>query len=202
MIFKVGDTVVYPHHGAALIEAIETRTIKGEPKEYLVLKVAQGDLTVRVPADNAEYVELKSGLVEVMGLTKDLEPCGFFDKHVWWRGIADLLIVNREKGLAYSLDYKTGKSARYADVQQLDLVAEGVMAHFPEITRIKSGLLFVVSNEFVKAYQTADSRGRYMEKVKPDLHRLQSAFENGVWNASPNNLCGWCPVKTCEHNRG
>src|SRR5271163_1243682 len=55
MNFAVGDTVVYPHHGAALIEAIETRTIRGEQKEYLVLKVSQGDLTVRVPADNAEY---------------------------------------------------------------------------------------------------------------------------------------------------
>jgi CarD family transcriptional regulator len=63
MIFKVGDTVVYPHHGAALIEAIETRTIKGEQKEYLVLKVAQGDLTVRVPADYAEYV----GVRDVVG---------------------------------------------------------------------------------------------------------------------------------------
>ena len=63
MIFKVGDTVVYPHHGAALIEAIETRTIKGEAREYLVLKVAQGDLTVRVPADNAEYV----GVRDVVG---------------------------------------------------------------------------------------------------------------------------------------
>ena len=61
--FKVGDTVVYPHHGAALIEAIETRTIKGEQKEYLVLKVAQGDLTVRVPAENAEYV----GVRDVVG---------------------------------------------------------------------------------------------------------------------------------------
>ena len=50
MVFKVGETVVYPHHGAALIEAIETRTIKGEERKYLVLKVAQGDLTVRVPA--------------------------------------------------------------------------------------------------------------------------------------------------------
>ena len=48
MVFKVGETVVYPHHGAALIEAIETRTIKGEEREYLVLKVAQGDLTVQV----------------------------------------------------------------------------------------------------------------------------------------------------------
>jgi CarD family transcriptional regulator len=63
MTFTVGETVVYPHHGAALIEAIETRTIKGEDKLYLVLKVAQGDLTVRVPADNAEYV----GVRDVVG---------------------------------------------------------------------------------------------------------------------------------------
>jgi CarD family transcriptional regulator len=63
MTFTVGETVVYPHHGAALIEAIETRIIKGEEKAYLVLKVAQGDLTVRVPADNAEYV----GVRDVVG---------------------------------------------------------------------------------------------------------------------------------------
>ena len=63
MTFKVGETVVYPHHGAALIEAIETRQIKGVDKTYLVLKVAQGDLTVRVPADNAEIV----GVRDVVG---------------------------------------------------------------------------------------------------------------------------------------
>jgi CarD family transcriptional regulator len=63
MTFTVGETVVYPHHGAALIEAIETRRIRGEDKLYLVLKVAQGDLTVRVPAENAEYV----GVRDVVG---------------------------------------------------------------------------------------------------------------------------------------
>ena len=63
MTFAVGETVVYPHHGAALIEAIETRVIKGEEKIYLVLKVAQGDLTVRVPAENAEIV----GVRDVVG---------------------------------------------------------------------------------------------------------------------------------------
>ncbi|HEV8023890.1 MAG TPA: CarD family transcriptional regulator, partial [Candidatus Nanopelagicales bacterium] len=41
MAFKVGDTVVYPHHGAALIESVEMRKIKGEDREYLVLRVAQ-----------------------------------------------------------------------------------------------------------------------------------------------------------------
>ncbi|MDQ6875474.1 MAG: CarD family transcriptional regulator [Actinomycetota bacterium] len=70
MTFTVGETVVYPHHGAALIEAIETRLVKGEERLYLVLKVAQGDLTVRVPAENAEFVGLrdvvgKEGLDEV-----------------------------------------------------------------------------------------------------------------------------------------
>src|SRR5205814_914220 len=63
MVFSVGETVVYPHHGAALIEAIETRVVRGEEKLYLVLKVAQGDLTVRVPAENAEIV----GVREVVG---------------------------------------------------------------------------------------------------------------------------------------
>src|ERR1700745_2529655 len=59
MSFKVGDTVVYPHHGAARIEAITTRTIKGEDRTYLVLKVDKGDLTVQVPADNAELVGVR-----------------------------------------------------------------------------------------------------------------------------------------------
>ena len=52
MTFTVGETVVYPHHGAALIEEIKTRTIRGEDKIYLKLKVAQGDLTIEVPAEN------------------------------------------------------------------------------------------------------------------------------------------------------
>jgi CarD family transcriptional regulator len=69
MTFTVGETVVYPHHGAALIEAIEIRTIKGEERTYLVLKVAQGDLTVRVPADNAEYVGVRD-VVGADGLEK------------------------------------------------------------------------------------------------------------------------------------
>ena len=63
MVFKVGETVVYPHHGAAVIEAIKTRVIKGEEKIYLVLKVAQGDLTIEVPSANAEIV----GVRDVVG---------------------------------------------------------------------------------------------------------------------------------------
>jgi CarD family transcriptional regulator len=62
MSFDVGDKVVYPHHGAAIIEKRETRNAFGEEREYLILRLAYGDLTLMVPADNTE----EDGLREVI----------------------------------------------------------------------------------------------------------------------------------------
>ena len=59
MPFDVGDKVVYPHHGAAIIEQRETINFMGEPREYFILKVAYGDLTVKVPVATAEDVGLR-----------------------------------------------------------------------------------------------------------------------------------------------
>ena len=67
MGFTVGETVVYPHHGAALIEAIEKRVIKGEEKAYLVLKVAQGDLTAEVADLGREYETLREDFNAAVG---------------------------------------------------------------------------------------------------------------------------------------
>jgi CarD family transcriptional regulator len=69
MVFKVGETVVYPHHGASTIEAITTRTIKGREIEYLILKVQSGGLRIEVPAQNAEYVGVRD-VVSAEGLEK------------------------------------------------------------------------------------------------------------------------------------
>jgi CarD family transcriptional regulator len=69
MTFTVGETVVYPHHGAALIEEISKRVIRGEEKLYLRLKVAQGDLTIEVPAENCDLVRVRD-VVDHEGLEK------------------------------------------------------------------------------------------------------------------------------------
>jgi hypothetical protein len=46
MRFEVGQTVVYPHHGAAQIVEVADRTLRGETKVYLQLKVSQTELTI------------------------------------------------------------------------------------------------------------------------------------------------------------
>ena len=35
--------------------------------------------------------------------------CGFKDDNVWFRGIADLIILDSDNKLAWVIDYKTGK---------------------------------------------------------------------------------------------
>ena len=59
MTFKVGDKVVYPHHGAATIEKKERVEAFGEKRDYLILKLAYGELTLKVPAEKAEDIGLR-----------------------------------------------------------------------------------------------------------------------------------------------
>lgn len=62
-MFNVGDRVVYPMHGAGIIEAIEEREILGRKQKYYIMRLPIGDMKVMVPTDNVEGV----GLREVIG---------------------------------------------------------------------------------------------------------------------------------------
>ena len=59
MSFKPGDRVVYPHHGAAIIEKTEMNEVGGESVEYFVLKTAHDELTLRVPVDKVDDVGMR-----------------------------------------------------------------------------------------------------------------------------------------------
>jgi len=63
-LYKVGDNVVYPHHGAGTIVSREQREVLGETREYLTIKILHNDMTVTVPADNAERVGLRKVIDE------------------------------------------------------------------------------------------------------------------------------------------
>ncbi len=63
MLFNVGDRVVYPMHGAGVIEAIEEKEILGAKKNYYVMKLPLGEMKVLIPIDSISQVGLR-GVIE------------------------------------------------------------------------------------------------------------------------------------------
>jgi len=149
------------------------------------------DMLKRIPGE--KKCELK------LGLTKDLEPCEFFGDNVWWRGAIDLLILDKENKTATIIDYKTGKS-QYADTRQLGLLSIAVFKKFPEIEKIKAGLMFLVSKEIIKEeYNNTRIDEMYTEWDRLIL-RMNTAYDSGVFNPIPNFACkSFCPVQSCAH---
>jgi CarD family transcriptional regulator len=58
-MFNIGDKVVYPMHGAGIIEAIEEKEILGTKKRYYVMTIPVGDMKVMIPLDNVRQVGLR-----------------------------------------------------------------------------------------------------------------------------------------------
>jgi CarD family transcriptional regulator len=61
--YKVGDKVVYPHHGAGKVLKKEKKEMLGNLREYLTIKILHNDMTVMVPTDSAS----RAGLRAVIG---------------------------------------------------------------------------------------------------------------------------------------
>ena len=57
--FEIGDSVVYPHHGAGRVLRKEMKEVLGESREYLTIKILHNDMTVRVPTENAALAGLR-----------------------------------------------------------------------------------------------------------------------------------------------
>ena len=61
--YKVGDKVVYPHHGAGKVLKKEKKEVLGSVREYLTIKILHNDMTVMVPTESAG----RAGLRRVIG---------------------------------------------------------------------------------------------------------------------------------------
>jgi CarD family transcriptional regulator len=59
-MFNLGDKVVYPMHGAGVIETMESREILGEIKNYYVLKMPIGEMKLMIPVDNVNNIGLRN----------------------------------------------------------------------------------------------------------------------------------------------
>jgi CarD family transcriptional regulator len=67
-MYAIGDKIVYPMHGAGIVESIEIRQILGDSRRYYILKVPIGDMKIMIPCDSTDSV----GVREIIG-RKELE---------------------------------------------------------------------------------------------------------------------------------
>lgn len=65
-MFNIGDKVVYPMHGAGVIEAIEEKEILGKKRKYYIMKMPLGEMKVMIPLENVEDI----GLREIISLNE------------------------------------------------------------------------------------------------------------------------------------
>jgi CarD family transcriptional regulator len=59
MKLEVGETLVYPHHGAVTITDITTRAVKGLDKQFMTLNVHTSELTIQLPVENVELIGIR-----------------------------------------------------------------------------------------------------------------------------------------------
>lgn len=62
-MFNIGDRVVYPMHGAGIIEAVEERNVGDEIQRYYIIRIPMGDMKVMIPVDSVEMVGIR-GIID------------------------------------------------------------------------------------------------------------------------------------------
>jgi hypothetical protein len=130
-----------------------------------------------------------------MAIDKTLQPCDWFAKTVWCRGIIDVLLIKGDR--ARAIDWKTGK--RKVDSKQLKLFALLVFIFYPHVNTVKTDFVWLKTNERDSEIFTRAQEAELWQEFLPSLAKFNTAFKLEIFPPRKSGLCnGWCPVTSCE----
>ncbi len=150
-MFNIGDKVVYPLHGAGVIESIEYKEVLGENKEYYVLNLPIGEMKIMLPLDNIENLGLRdivsnkivSKVYSILSDSKsemsknwnrryrdNLEKIKTGDIIKVAEVVRNLMIMDEEKGLS------TGEKKMLKNTKQI-LISELALVNDEDWTKIE-----------------------------------------------------------------
>lgn len=58
-MYKIGDQIAHPLHGAGVISGIETRRINGQNRDYYMMHIPVGDMTVMIPTETCDIIGIR-----------------------------------------------------------------------------------------------------------------------------------------------
>lgn len=132
-----------------------------------------------------------------MAINKQFESTGYFDDDVWFRGQADLIILNSPSAIV--VDYKTGKIKD--NFEQLDLMAATSFCLDKSIEHILALFFWTKGKKLTSKEYTRDDAMRIWATFMNKAKRLEQAVINTEFPAKPNFLCkNYCGVKSCPYN--
>lgn len=150
-MFNIGDKVVYPMHGAGVIEAIEEQEVLGETRKYYIMRIPIGDMKVMIPTNNVKEIGLRQvidedGVQKVLTILHDrnstmsqnwnhryrnnLEKIKSGNVYEVAEVVKNLILREQEKGLS------TGERKMLENARQI-LISELVLARGTEEEKIE-----------------------------------------------------------------
>ena len=159
--FGVGDKVVYPHHGAAVIARKEKLAFQGQRTDYFVLEVATDQLTLKVPVHKA----LEQGVRSVISQT------------VARKVLATFKLPPEEAGANWSRWYKlltekinSGDIFQVAEVVRDLTFAQQTKGISPALKRMLSKARLILASELRFALDVSEEEAmRRLDKSLPKV---------------------------------
>lgn len=158
---------------------------------------------IELPPELAQHKDYLDGLKGSSGaihterkiaLSRDMQPCAFFAKNVWYRGVIDLSIIDDNQALL--IDYKTGKP--HSKFEQLQLFAIYTFIENPAVDTVTVRYYWTQSKRSTEQIYQREQMGDMWKPFLPNLRQFAEAHKTDTWQPRPSGLCGWCPVKDCE----
>lgn len=131
-----------------------------------------------------------------LAINADFSPTTYFAKDVWYRSVADVIVLQGPVALA--VDWKTGKILE--DAVQLALMACCIFAHYPEVQKIRTEFIWLKEDATSRADFSRQDMISVWRGLWPRIEQLRRAHETSSYPPKPGALCRrWCPVRKCPH---
>ena len=124
------------------------------------------------------------------------QPTGYFDKDVFFRGQADVVVMLNDKALF--TDWKTG-NPRYAETFELATGALLLKAKYPQLRTIVGRFIFLKDDQVGKMENLSDFQSTWLEITRL-MNLIAEKRKTGEWVKKKSGLCGYCSVSDCENH--
>lgn len=137
-----------------------------------------------------------------MAIDDQFKPSSWFDPLTWLRAKIDVRALNRKKGHALAIDWKTGKMK--PEYEQLGITAGVIFATYPDVHVVDTMYVWFGHDAETAQRFTRTDMTQFWANLMPEIKQMEEAHRTLTYPPRPGPICmKWCPVTSCPyHGKG